>query len=390
MAPRKAGRQSWVSGGLRCQLSVLRTRDGKLDQADRTTFDALAGRLAAQPSKVLLHLHGGLVNETAGLETAQRLSGAAPVGFGLGPDWEQIYIVWRTGALETLKTNWHDLFDNDRIYRTVLKKLIGFVSSKLELPGATGRSAFAAVSLTPAEIEARLRLATSRDPFADVDVQIERDTPAGRGPAVAAQSDAALAAEFSLSLQLDPEFMSAADNVAAALTLIRCKDAASLLAGMQDTGRSDLERLDERIKRELTDAVPAEAAGRDLFTAVEVAKFLIKHGPRSPCGSSGASVRIVIMDFIHDRRGTRPRNVRRHDRGRDLGHDEEGCCRPLCRGRMRRSTDQGVRSRPTVSPLRVGTQCRLDLGRGADTGHRNHGQSSGRPARFPRPCGTHR
>ncbi|MGL3111672.1 hypothetical protein [Bradyrhizobium sp. BR 1432] len=108
-------------------ISILRTRDGKLDQASQHDFDALAGRLAAQPSKVLLHLHGGLVNEAAGLETAQRLSGMAPAGFGLGPDWEQIYVVWRTGALETLKTNWQDLFNNDRIYHTVLKKLIGFI-----------------------------------------------------------------------------------------------------------------------------------------------------------------------------------------------------------------------------------------------------------------------
>jgi hypothetical protein len=258
-------------------ISILRTSDGKLDQANQQDFDALAGRLAAQPSKVLLHLHGGLVNEAAGLETAHRLSGAAPEGFGLGPDWEQIYIVWRTGALETLKTNWQDLFNNDRIYHTVLKKLIGFVGSKLELPGVTGRSAFAAVNLTPAEIEARLRTPTSQDPFADVDVQIERDTPTGRGPVVAPQSDAALAQEFSLSLQLDPEFMSAADNVSAALTFDPLKGRSIASQGDTTKGSDDFKRLDERIKKELTDAVPAKPAGRDLFTAVEVAKFLIKH-----------------------------------------------------------------------------------------------------------------
>lgn len=258
-------------------ISILRTRDGKLDQADQTVLDALAARLAAQPSKVLLHLHGGLVNEEEGLKTARRLSGDAPAGFGLGPDWEQIYVVWRTGALETLKTNWQDLFNNDRIYRTVLKKLIGFVGSKLELPGVTGRSAFVAVNLTPAEIEARLRLQTNQDPFADVDVQIERDTPTGRGPAIAVQSDAALAAEFGLSLQIDPEFMGAAENVSAALTFDPLQGRSLASRGNAATGRADLERLDERIKKELTDAVPTQPAGRDLFTAVEVAKFLIKH-----------------------------------------------------------------------------------------------------------------
>jgi len=258
-------------------VSILRTRDGRLDQADQQALDALAGRLAAKSSKVMLHLHGGLVNEAAGLEAAQRLSGVAPAGFGLGADWEQIYVVWRTGALETLKTNWQDLFNNDRIYHTVLKKLIGFVGSKLELPGGTGRSAFAAVNLTPAEIEARLQSQASQDPFADVDVHIERDTPTGRGPMVAAQSDAALAQEFSLSLQIDPEFMSAADNVSAALTFDPLQGRSIASRGNANTGRNDLDRLDARIKKELTDAVPTQPGGRDLFTAVEVAKFLIKH-----------------------------------------------------------------------------------------------------------------
>lgn len=257
--------------------NIFLTRDGKLDAANEPSLAALSQRLAHGQSKVLLHLHGGLVNQAAGQATAARLSGAAPNGFGLGADWEQIYVVWRTGPLETLKTNWPDLFENDRIYNTVLKKLLGFVTSKLGLPDATGRSAFSAMNLTPAEIDARLRSRPAGDPFADVDIAIERHTSSGRGPAVALQSDAALAAEFTLTLQLDPEFNQAVEDVAAAVTVDPVGGRSLAPRGDPARGREAFARLDPGIQAELLTAVPATPAGRAAFSLVEIAKFLIKH-----------------------------------------------------------------------------------------------------------------
>jgi hypothetical protein len=53
--------------------SILLTRDGKLDAANEAQFAALSQRLTEKRSKVLLHLHGGLVNQASGLAAAQRL-----------------------------------------------------------------------------------------------------------------------------------------------------------------------------------------------------------------------------------------------------------------------------------------------------------------------------
>ena len=257
--------------------NIFLTRDGKLDAVDLPAFTSLVQRLANKQSKVLLHIHGGLVNQAAGQAAAQRLGGPAPDGFGLGPDWEQIYVVWRTGPLETLKTNWPDLFNNDRIYNAVLKKLIAFVSNKLGIPGVEGRSAFSAHGLTATEIAARLQDRSGGDPFADVNVSIERDTPTGRGPSVTAQTDNALAAEFTLTLQLDTEFSAAVDDIAATLTFDPAQGRSLAPRGNPNRGRAAFDRLDLDIKTDLTTAMPAEPAARSLLTAVEVGKFLIKH-----------------------------------------------------------------------------------------------------------------
>jgi len=128
--------------------TVFLTRDGKLDEDNAAAFKALVGRLAFAKKNVLLHLHGGLVSQKNGEATASRLAGPAPDGFGLGNDWEQIYVVWRTGTLETLKTNWTDLFDNDRVYDALLNKLLELTAKKVGLPGGTGRAALTAASLS--------------------------------------------------------------------------------------------------------------------------------------------------------------------------------------------------------------------------------------------------
>ena len=257
--------------------SILLTRDGKLDSANEAQFAALSQRLTEKRPKVLLHLHGGLVNQASGLAAAQRLSGTAPNGFGLGADWEQIYVVWRTGPLETLATNWRDLFDNDRLYNVVLKKLLGFVSSKLATPDGTGRTAFSALNLTPGEINDRLRRRPPGDPFADVDIAIERNTPTGRGPAVAVQSNAELEAEFRLTLELDPEFDQAVEDIAAALTVDPVGGRSLAPRGDPARGRGAFERLDPDIRAEVMTQVPTTSEGRAGFSVVAIANFLIKH-----------------------------------------------------------------------------------------------------------------
>ena len=161
--------------------TVLRTRDGKLDAADEAAFAAFQKRIAEDQPKILLHLHGGLVDQKSAEDMATRLSGIGEASYGNPDGWEQVYIAWRTGAFETLRTNWKDLAENDRLYNVVLRKLLEYVSDKISPPGVGSRSVGAAKGLSAAEINARLKPGVDA-PFKDVD-ELVIDGASGRSVA---------------------------------------------------------------------------------------------------------------------------------------------------------------------------------------------------------------
>jgi hypothetical protein len=256
--------------------TVLRTRDGVLDNEDRQTFQSLATRLGAGPAKVLLHLHGGLINQASGEAIAARLSGSGPAAFNAPADWEQVYVVWRTGVFETLRTNWLDLAQNDRLYRALLKRLLGFLSGKLRLSDPVGRSVAETTGLSPAEIDARLS-STSDHPFADIDAALARGRPEGRGAQVEDRPDADIEDEFETVLQSDPEFTGAVDDIDAALNPVSEGRGGTAGHGDAAAGAQSLRRLNPATRDELQGAVP-EALGRGLFTSAALLKKLVKHG----------------------------------------------------------------------------------------------------------------
>lgn len=251
------------------------TRNGVADSGQEQAVEDFKESLARPGAKLLVHLHGGLVDEAHGVATATRLAGPPPAGWGLSEDWTQAYVVWRTGAWETLRTNWTDLAENDRLYQVVLRKLMEFVAGKLGVPGAAGRSAAAAAQLTPAEIRKRLSgRGDRRDPFAEVDIQIERDTPEGRGPVMAPEEDGELAIEFQDVLSRDPEF----NDVVADIDAVVNEGApgrAAVMGEISERGRASYERLDLRVRDPIEALKPGLALGR--VSPVGVAAFLLKH-----------------------------------------------------------------------------------------------------------------
>lgn len=138
-------------------VTVLKTSNGKLDEVDRVKMNELAKRLAAKPSKVVLYLHGGLVDQNAAESMAERLSGKGDGTLNAPDDWEQIYIVWRTGLLETLRINWVELATNDRLYRALFKRILKYVADKVTEEDTRARGGAAAAALTDREIDDRLR-----------------------------------------------------------------------------------------------------------------------------------------------------------------------------------------------------------------------------------------
>lgn len=252
------------------QFCTLR---GVADAGQEEALARLTEEMGRPDAKILLHLHGGLVDEAAGKAAAARLSGHGPSSFNLGPEWTQIYVIWRTGALEEIRNNWQDLARNDRLYQAICKKLISFVSGRLGIPGAAARGA-GTLALDEEEILRRIRgERDQRAPFADVDQYlVPAPTVGARATIAVPQSNGGLVIDFQEALADDPDFQKAVadiDGVANEGGPHR----AALPAADRARGSSSLSRLDPAIQAEL--APPVGAAGERGL--VSVGMFLLKH-----------------------------------------------------------------------------------------------------------------
>lgn len=261
--------------GIVVTTTVLRTRSGALDSQDRPTFDALKTRIAKGSPKILLHLHGGLVNEGFAVGMAGRLSGTGDRAYNAPADWEQVYIIWRTGALETLKERWKDLATNDRLYRTLLRRLLVHLSGEIALPPGLGRAA-GRQALTAAHVEAQLQPGIE-EPFAAFDQAVDSHPAATRSAGVSNDAEE----DLMLALKQDTDLEDAANAIEAALTEQMPAAVRAGTLGDAATGRLSLARLDDRYKAEFKAAVEAEASTRGIVTgtvALKVIKLAFKIG----------------------------------------------------------------------------------------------------------------
>lgn len=254
-------------------VTILHTSDGTLDPGDKDELAELEKRIASGKPKILLHLHGGLVNEKSGVAAARRLSGKGKNAFNAADDWEQVYVIWRTGALETLRTNWRDIFTNDRLYRTLLKRLISLISGKIGALGDEGRSVGDVAGLTPAEVERRL-LSADDHPFADIDALVATEPGSSRA-AVEQMDDRDFEAELSIQLATDRALITVAEDIEAALTKDEPGVARSFESGDALQGEQTLKYVDDQAIARWRPEVQAD--GRSLLGGV-VLKSLIKHG----------------------------------------------------------------------------------------------------------------
>lgn len=190
---------------------TILTRNGIADPGQEAKLAQLAAELKQPGARLLLHLHGGLVDQAAGEAGATRLSGSGADSWQRDAGWTQVYVVWRTGAFETIRSNWTDLVHDDRIYQAILRKLFGFVARRLGVPVPGGRGT-TSLALDEAEIERRLTgKGDKRAPFDDVDAQLASDLPAGARATIGGeQSNGDLAIEFEAELAADSGFQRAA------------------------------------------------------------------------------------------------------------------------------------------------------------------------------------
>lgn len=252
---------------------VILTRNGVADPGQEQKLIDLATELKKPDAKLLLHLHGGLIDKDTGSDIAKRLSGATADSWKLGADWTQVYVVWRTGIFETIETNWTDLVHDDRLYQTIVRKLIGFVARRLGIPSIATRGP-GTLAISDADIHSRLTGRGKPRPFDDFDDLLVPGLPAGsRATIMAEQSSGDMAIDFQKDLAEDLDFQSATADIDEAVNVPSGARAPSLGAN-QINGEKMRKRLNARIRSQLT-APPAPAG--QARGIISVGTFLLTH-----------------------------------------------------------------------------------------------------------------
>lgn len=270
------------------------TAKGVADAGQEGELAKLRAALAKPGAKMLLHLHGGLVDQKSGQAGAARLAGAGDFAFNAGPDWTQVYVVWRTGAFEELKRNWEELVDKDKLYKAIVSKLISFTAQRLSLPSFEGRAAADVYPLDEDQVMQRLLgRGDTREPFADIDTTIEQNRDTETRAAMAPnKTSGELVLEFDAYLANDLLFQSAvADINAAANAEIDGRSAAT--DGSVASGEGMLKRLDDKITAEIE-------AARSTDTEEESARGLVSFGITLIRHASAIALR-VFERFRHHR-----------------------------------------------------------------------------------------
>lgn len=157
--------------------------------------------------KIALYFHGGLVNETGGINTAERVK-----PYILEAGVHPVFFVWETGLLETIGTNIHKIGET-ALFNKLLKSIIKRVSSRIPLDFSEGRG-FAAKELSDEKIDAEL---SNPNPFLEYE-DFSR-TDAGRSGATLEALDAQgvlleteLQREFTIEIEKDNEFINLIRN----------------------------------------------------------------------------------------------------------------------------------------------------------------------------------
>jgi len=247
------------------------TSAGELDAASTGSIDDLKERLKSPGTKVLLYLHGGLVSQKAGMAIADKLSAKAGTSLALDDDWIQIYIIWRTGVLEELKENWIELAENDKLYQSLVRKLIVFLAQRLHIPLKEGRAIADVVPIDEQDILDRVRGESGdpKRPFKELEALLPDPLDeTARATLEPEKSEEQLRNEFEDYLSEDPLFLSATDDLDAALALDEGARGGAL-TGSEAEGAQILSRLDKDASLELiapASAAKAQGLGRGAFS----------------------------------------------------------------------------------------------------------------------------
>lgn len=138
----------------------IHTRQGgRLVSTTTADIDALVAGLKDRP-RVVLHFHGGLIDDTLGFANAERL---APVYEAAGA--EPVFFVWSSGLLETLRGNLPQIL-NESVFRTLLNRVTRYATGTVfREPGQ--RALGAVTTPSPRAVAAELaQVRAGQEPYA--------------------------------------------------------------------------------------------------------------------------------------------------------------------------------------------------------------------------------
>ncbi|MFE6164793.1 hypothetical protein ACFQ7F_38450 [Streptomyces sp. NPDC056486] len=132
---------------------------GRLASTTTADIDGLVAGLRDRP-RVVLHFHGGLIDDMLGFATAERL---APVYEAAGVD--PVFFVWSSGLLETLRGNLPQIL-NESVFRTLLNRVTRYATGAVfQQPGQRGAGLMA--TPTPRSVTAELaQVRQEQEPYA--------------------------------------------------------------------------------------------------------------------------------------------------------------------------------------------------------------------------------
>jgi hypothetical protein len=106
----------------------INLRNGMFDSTNSDDLKHLFTRFASDPNRarLVVHFHGGLVNEKTGMAIAEHL---LPVYHSAGS--YPVFFVWESGLLEVLSHNLSEI-SSEKIFQLLLKNLLQFTVAKLK------------------------------------------------------------------------------------------------------------------------------------------------------------------------------------------------------------------------------------------------------------------
>ena len=108
-------------------LNFMNLRDGRFDSTTRDDLRQLFKAFVAGGTKhLVVHFHGGLVNEDSAMAMANRLVSEYQQTSVCHP----LFVVWESGLLETIRNNAGEVA-NEKFFQKLLKRVLAFAAGKV-------------------------------------------------------------------------------------------------------------------------------------------------------------------------------------------------------------------------------------------------------------------